>query len=244
MHRRLHLALAVSFVLVLARHAVADEPKSAALLQALPADGAWVSFNVNAKLNDQEFAATGTARSVGKAQDAGKQCRFIEYEQTVDVPPALNVPQLGNLTWRLLVPEDEFGEGKDPLSKASRTWLKIDDMEPEIVESIVLRDPIFAILFQGPRKNLKVDDAKEKIIWQRGELECTVVSGYNELELGAVKLKMTHRIFRHRDVPFGIAGMQQELNATIAGQEVTVTLRVSLRDHGKDATPKLPDLVP
>jgi hypothetical protein len=244
MHHCIRLAIVVSIGLISTWPAVAEEPKSAALLQTLPADGAWVTFNVNATVNDQEFAATGTARSVGRAIDGGKQYRFIEYEQTVEVPPAFNVPQLGNLTWRMLVPEDEFGEGKDPLDRASRKWLKIDNMEPEIVGSIELRDPIFAVLFQGPKKNLKVEDAKEKVTWQRGELECTVVSGYNELEFGIAKLKMTHRIFRHRDVPFGIAGMQQDLTATIAGQENSVKLRVSLRDHGKDAIAKLPDLVP
>ena len=150
---------------------VADEPQSAALMQTLPPDGAWVTFDVNVKVNEQEFLMTATARSVGQALDGGKQCRFIEYEQSVDAPPALNNPQLGNLTWRLLVPEEEFGEGKDPLN-------------------------------------------------------------------------MTHRIFRHRDVPFGIAGLQQDLKASLGGQEEKITIRVALRDYGKDAKPKLPDLLP
>ncbi len=59
-----------------------------------------------------------------------------------------------------------------------------------------------------------------------------------------VKLHMTHRVFRHRDVPFGIAGMQQELKSTFGGQEQKISIRVSLRDHGKDAKAKLPDLMP
>lgn len=224
--------------------AVADEPKSAALMQTLPPDGAWATFNVTVKVNDQEFVMTATARSVGQVSHGGKNCRFIEYEQTVDVPPALNIPQLGNLTWRLLVPEDEFGEGKDPLNKAGKTWVKIDAMQPEEVESVEFKDPFFAILFQGPKKNLKSEDAKEKVIWQRGELECSVISGQNDLEIGVVNLNMTHRILRHRDVPFGIAGMQQDLKASIGGQEQKVAIRVSLRDYGKDAKAKLPDLLP
>ena len=245
MDRRQFLqAIAGSIVLNSLLPAIADEPKSAALMQTLPADGAWVTFNVNVKVNVQEFVMTGTARSVGQAFHGGQQCRFIEYEQTVDTPPAVNIPQLGNLTWRLLVPEEEFGEGKDPLSKAGKKWLKIDTMESEVVESIELKDPIFAILFQGPRKNLKIEDAIEKVSWQQGELECAVVSGQNELEFGVAKLNMTHRVFRHRDVPFGIAGMQQDMKASFGGQEEKVTIRVSLRDHGKDAKAKLPDLVP
>ena len=224
--------------------AVAEEPKSAALIQTLPADGAWVTFNVNAKVNDQEFVLTGTVRSVGQAFHGGKQCRFIEYEQATDVPPAIDIPQLGNLTWRLLVPEEEFGDGKDPLSKAVKKWVKFDKAEPEAVESIEQKDPIFASLFQGPKQSVKTEDSKETIRWQQGDLECAVVTGRNELEFGIVKLNVTHRVFRHRDVPFGIAGVQQDLKVSLAGQEQKASVRASLRDHGKDAKAKLPDLLP
>ena len=224
--------------------AVAEEPKSAALVQTLPADGAWVTFNVNAKVNDREFVLTGTVRSVGQAFHGGKQCRFIEYEQATDVPPAIDIPQLGNLTWRLLVPEEEFGDGKDPLSKAVKKWVKFDRAEPEAVESIEQKDPIFASLFQGPKQSVKTEDSKEKIRWQQGDLECAVVTGRNELEFGIVKLNVTHRVFRHRDVPFGIAGVQQDLKVSLAGQEQKASVRASLRDHGKDAKAKLPDLLP
>ncbi len=236
--------IALSSFLFAFETAIADEPKSGALLQTLPADGVWATFDVNVKLNSQEFVLVETARSVGQAFHGGKQCRFLEFEQTNDNPPSENIPQLGNLTWRLLVPEEEFGEGKDPLSKAGKIWIKYDKQEPEVVGSIELKEPIFAILFQGPKKNLKTEDAKEKISWQRGNLECSVISGQNESEFGIVKLGVTHRVFRHRDVPFGIAGMQQDVKASFGGREEKVSLRVSLRDHGKDAKAKMPDLVP
>ena len=246
MDRRLCLpALVGVLALCTLQPAVADEPKSAALMQTLPADGAWVTYNVTVKVNEQEFAMTASARSVGQTQHGGKNCRFIEYEQqVVDASPAFSVPQLGNLTWRLLVPEEEFGEGQDPLSKAVKTWVKFDDREPETVENVQTKDPIFAILFQGPRKNLKFEEAKEKVVWQRGELECSVVSGQNDLEIGIVKLNMTQRVLRHRDVPFGVSGMQQNLKASFGGQAEEVVIHVSLQDHGKDAKAKLPDLVP
>jgi hypothetical protein len=245
MDRRLCLAALVGMLALWTLHpAVADEPKSAALMQTLPPDGAWVTFNVTVKVNEQEFVMTATARSVGQTQYDGKNCRFIEYEQTVDVPPAINVPQLGNLAWRLLVPEEEFGEGKDPLSKAVKTWVKMGDQDPEAVENVQSKDPFFAILFQGPKKNLKSEEAKEKVVWQRGELECSAISGQNDLEVGVLKLNMTHRVLRHRDVPFGIASMQQNMKVALGGQAEEVVLRVSLRDHGKDAKAKLPELVP
>ena len=228
-------ALIVVFVFNVA---FADEPKSAALIQTLPADGVWAEFNVNVKLNGQEIVPKWSARSVGQAFHGGKQCRFIEMEQTSDHP------RMPNTTWRFLVPEDEFGEGKDPLSKAVKRWNKIEMEEPAAFESLEIKDPIFAMLLAGPKQNIKTEETKEKVSWQQGDLECTVISGGNELELGTAKFSMSHRVFRHTDVPFGLAGMQQELKASFGGQMQAATIKMTLRDHGKDAKAKLPDLVP
>jgi len=38
--------------------------------------------------------------------------------------------------------------------------------------------------------------------------------------------------------------MQQELKASFGDQKQTASVRMSLRDHGKDAKAKLPDLLP
>ena len=231
-------SVALSSCLPVFNIALGGEPKSAALIQTLPPDGAWVSFNVNVKLNGQEIVPTWTGRSVGQAFHGGKQCRFIEMEQACDHP------QMPNATWRLLVPEDEFGEGKDPLSKAVKRWVKIGTSDPEAVESIETKDPVLAMLLAGPKQNLKTEDTKEKVNWQQGDLECSVISGRNEVELGGAKLSMVHRVFRHKDVPFGLAGMQQDLSASFGGQMQAANIKMMLRDHGKDAKPKLPDLVP
>ena len=218
--------------------AIADEPKSGALIQTLPKDGTWAEFNVNLKLNGQEAVPKWSLRSVGQAFHGGKQCRFLEMEQTCDHP------QLANVTWRLLIPEDEFGEGKDPLSKMVKCWVKYEPNEPELLESMQLKDPVFAMLLAGPKQNLKNEEAKEKVSWQQGDLECSVVSGHNEIELGNTKFGMKHRIFRHKDVPFGLAGMQQELNLNFGGQKQSATIKMTLKDHGKEAKAKLPDLQP
>ena len=228
----------LSSLMSVANGIAADEPKSAALIQTLPTDGAWVDFNANVKINGQEIVPSWTVRSVGQAFHGGKQCRFLEMDQSSETE------QLPKTMWRVLVPEDEFGEGKDPLSKAVKRWVKIGTNEPEAVDSIELKDPIFAMLLAGPKQNLKNEEAKEKINWQQGDLECSVVSGHNEIELGNTKFGMKHRVFRHKDVPFGLAGMQQELNASFGGQKQTALIKMTLKDHGKDAKAKLPDLVP
>jgi hypothetical protein len=229
---------ALSMFLSVVDTTIADEPKSAALVQTLPQDGVWVTFNVNGKFDGQERLPTWTLRSVGQAFHGGKQCRFIEMEQ------ASEQPQLPNMTWRFLVPEDEFGEGKDPISKAVKCWVKIGAEEPELVESLQLKDGVFAMSLAGPKRNLKHEEAKKKINWQQGDLECAVISGHNEVELGIAKFSMSHRVMRHKDVPFGLAGMQQDLNISFGDQKKSATIKIILRDHGKDAKAKLPDLVP
>lgn len=231
-------SFALSSLVAVFNVAIAEEPKSAALIQTLPPDGVWAEFNVNVKLNGQEIVPKWTGRSVGQAFHGGKQCRFIEMEQECDHP------QMPSMTWRLLIPEEEFGEGKDPLSKAVKRWVKIGSNDPEAVDSIELKDPIFAMLLAGPKQNLKAEAAKEKINWQQGDLECSVISGHNEIELGGAMLSMSHRVFRHKEVPFSLAGMQQELKASFGGQMQSAIIKMTLRDHGKNAKPKLPDLVP
>ena len=222
-----------------------DEPKSGALMQTLPADGVWVTYSVNVKVNEQESLMTITGRSVGQAVYDGKQGRFIEYEQTVGTPSDINIPQLGNLTWRLLVPEESFGEGKDPLSKATHKWVQYGTQEPEVVDSIQLKDPIFLTLFQGPQKDLKFEAARETIVWQQGELKCRVISGENEKSLGQLSMKMACRLFLHRDIPFGIGGLHQDMALDFGGgPPVKIVIHATLQDHGKNARPKLPNLVP
>ena len=55
---------------------------------------------------------------------------------------------------------------------------------------------------------------------------------------------MVHRVFRHKNGPFGLAGMKQQLTGTFGGEMHTVDIKMTLRDHGQDAKPKLGDLIP
>jgi hypothetical protein len=216
----------------------ADEPMSAAVIQTLPKDGVWSEYQVFVKVQGREIAVTWTVRSVGQAFHGGKQCRFLEMEL------ADNTNAVRGKTWRLLVPEDEFGEGKDPVSKAVKRWIKQGTDEPEAVESLAIKDPPLALFLAGPTLKLKTDEAKEKIAWQQGELECAVVSGRSELGFGNQKISLSQRVFRHKDVPFGFAGTHMDLSGSFGGQDESATIKMMLRDHGKDAKAKLPDLQP
>ncbi len=230
--------IAHSLYLMLSLLSFTDEPKSAALIQTLPADGTWATFNVLIKANGREILPTWSIRSVGQAFHGGKQCRLIELEQSSDSP------EFPNTTWRLVVPEDQFGNEKHPLGKPAKVWRQMNKLDPEVIENMEVADVLFVTLLKGPIQNVKTEEAKEKVNWQQGDLECAVVSGSSLIELGNAKIEWQHRVFRHEKVPFGFAGARLELRAEAGGQKTEASIQMLLRDHGDKAQPKLPDLRP
>src|SRR5262245_29211110 len=123
----------VSSLLTICCLTFADGLASSPLLQTLPADGAWASFDLKVDVEDREIRTVWTARSVGKIDYQGKPCRFIELEQICDGPivPAFGVVPIVNQCWRAVVPEEEFGVGKNPLAHAVKIWVRNGD-EPAV----------------------------------------------------------------------------------------------------------------
>jgi hypothetical protein len=223
----------------------AAESRTGALLQALPDDGAWVTFQVNVAGDSKDVGLTWTLRSVGTVLHEGKPCRFLELEQKVDNgPQEILVYALGNVTWRVIVPEAAAGDGKDPLARAVKIWRQFGDEAPLAVTSLDAADPILAAILRGPVANRKVEERPEKINWQRGELECRVVSGQEELDFFGAKLRLNTRVLRQDEVPFGVAGLRQEIQAKAGETDYTVKIHATLRDHGTGAKAKLPQLTP
>ncbi len=214
----------------------ADEPQTGAFFQTLPEDGVWSKFEVMVKIDGRELRTEWFARSVGKAFHDGKECRFVELEQME------SGPEFAHTIWRLLIAESEFGANKNPLSKAVKIWHKTKDVEPKLIAELKEVDPIFASFVSGPETDRKREAEKSKIIWQRGELECDIITGRSEAMLGTAKLHLQHRVFREKSVPFGFAGTHETL--TIEGQPVVITAKFLLVDHGNKAEAKLPQLQP
>ena len=51
-----------TFLLICSLLLAADEPKTFPLIQTLPADGSWVTFNVNVVINGNEVTPTWIVR--------------------------------------------------------------------------------------------------------------------------------------------------------------------------------------
>ena len=214
--------IAVTFVVVAVLSAP-DVSKTGALLQTLPDDGAWVTFQVTASAEGKDVSLTWTLRSVGTAFYEGKKCRYLEVEQSCENgPQQIYFYELRPFIWRVLVPEDEFGEGKDPLSHAVKMWTQEGENSPTVVASGDGPDPILSAIVRGPVAKLEEASQPEKISWQRGKLSCSVLSGNRELEFVGIQLKLVSRILRSDEVPFSIGGLRQEIKAVFNGKEYKV----------------------
>ena len=223
----------------------AEDSKSGTLLQTLPPDGAWVKSQVSVTTHEKDISLTWNLRSVGSVVHNGEMCHHLELEQVPDggSQQIFNYV-LSNTTWRLVIPEKEFGEAKDPLASATKIRLQQVEGVPEMVASLDTQDPILAGIVRGPVSNVKVEVDQETIGWQRGELTCGVISGRRNFEFAGIKFEMDSRILRNHDIPFSVGGLRQELKAIFNAMEYKVGIKATLVDHGSDAKPKLSHLVP
>ena len=211
---------------------LAEPPVGGGCIQKLAPDGTWAEYQVEIKLGGQGLNSSWLIRSVGQLTHNGQPCRWIEMQQSS------KYPGFKNLTWRCLVPESEFGEGKFPLGKAVKVWQKAEGEEAQSVESILSKDALFGALMKGPDKALKTEDTAEFVKWQGGNYECQVHSGDSEATLRGEDAIIHHHVYRHADAPFQLGGLLWEVD--VAGQ--TVTIKMTLEKQGTDAKAQYPDL--
>lgn len=221
------------------------EVKSGALLQTLPDDGAWTTFQIHVTGDNRDLSFTWTVRSVGTVVHDGKLCRYLELEQKIDAgPKEIFTYQLVNTTCRAVIPEAEFGEGKNPLAHAVYIWVQKNQDSPISVSSIDLYDPILAAIIRGPVSDLKAEDGSDRIQWQRDNIDCRVIAGKREMDFFGAKVVLSARVLRNHEIPFSIGGIRQELKATLGNADYQVTVRADLLDLGTDAKPTLGQLTP
>lgn len=232
-------------LLLLASFQIGAEVKPTPFVDRLPEDGAWSKYGVNIDTEGRNVSLTFTIRSVGEVMHQGKPCRCLEIEQVCkEGQQQILVYTIGDVVWRLIIPEEAFGEGKDPLSQAVKVWRQIKPGDPAPENSIAAADPLLAALLKGPEGKLKLEAGREKIAWQRGTLECQVLSGDQQLEFAGATVRISSKIFKHEDVPFSIAGTEKEIKASAGGVDYRVSIKAAVQDFGKDAKPTLPELVP
>ncbi len=204
-----------------------------ALIQNLPPDGSWVSFQVHLQVDGDRTQPIWSIRSVGKKVVDGEPCRWIELHSREDDKTIILI--------KLLVAEKEFGVGKNPLENAKTVWIQFGDKgKPDEISNIAERDAPLAVILAGPTADVKKREKKETIPWQNGNFDSDVYEGKSSQELFGNKFELAHTVWKHSDVPFGITAMKQGIKVQLGNKSIAGSIDMTLKEFGKDAKSAMP----
>lgn len=235
MTNRLTSIIAVSLALVGAA-ARAD-----GLIYRLPADGAWVRYDAIAVFDQdaQPSEVTGklVIRSVGQVTVNDQKHRWIEIRIVLESPG-------WNQVTKLLIPEARLKKGHAPIKHVLRAWHQVAKREIKSLKLPVESgyEAVHAML-GGPLQNRKKLEKKEEVQWQKGNLQCEVLTGSLPFFKNRINdLYVKQRIRLHETVPFGVAAATFEFWDKQDGKHTRVgTMNFWLSAMGKDAKSELPD---
>jgi hypothetical protein len=205
-----------------------------ALVQDLPPDGSWITYHVTMKVGAQEVQPIWTVRSVGTKIVDNEPCRWIEMQ---------SLDQDQSTVFKLQIPEKEFGKGKNPFGNAKKVWFKGPNAtDAKEFNSLAEIDLPLSIILQGPTTDVKKRDQKEPVKWQSGQFDSDVFEGLNSTELFGNKFELSHIVWKHADVPFGVAAMKQTMKLKLGTETQNASLDMTLKEFGKDAKTALPQV--
>jgi hypothetical protein len=202
-----------------------------ALVQQLPKAGMGQKYHVNLTIDGREEIQVWIAQSVGRKDVDGKPARWIEL---------IGGPKDFPIIFKVLVHEHEFGKGKNPLSKAIETWQKRGMDKPKKITSIKNADLYFWLLLSGPSGKSVTLKEKHTINWQGGAFECDIQTGVTKFDVGFGAISISHRVYWHKDSPFGLCGGKQEYVGKFGDRERRAEVEYVLTDLIKNAKPILP----
>lgn len=207
------------------------------LIQKLPADGSWAKYRLELTINtsdgERTLHSTITIRSVGKLEEKGEKCRWIEI--AFDGPDHKSVV-------KLLMLEKDLKKGKNPLSSMVRGWWK--ESEASAVEPLSdpEKRPFLPALTGGPVENAKAADAAVFEFPQLGKVELAGVIGTRRQERDQLVIESRHELRFSDRTPFGGVAINGEFVGKQEGVErFKGKFTIKLVDMGNDAKSDLAD---
>lgn len=194
-------------------------------------DGSWVKYYVTVEGDDANFVLETTIKAVGRTQEAGEDCRWIEVG-------SVNTASNERMdVYKLLFPEKALKRGAS-ITDVVRAWiLPQGSDQPEQADRT--RIGMLVLLFPGELKNQrKLEDTQTVQVGDKS-LECKVVEGETRSELGDQSITVSHRLVLHDDVPFGLAGFRKELRFSGSGPRIVADAQ--LLETGTGAESLLPN---
>jgi hypothetical protein len=194
-------------------------------------NGSWVKFYVTVEGDDANFVLETTIKAVGRTQEAGEDCQWIEVG-SVNTASGERMD-----VYKLLFPETALKRGAS-ITDVVRAWVLPEGSDqPEQADRA--RIGMLVLLFPGELQNVKRLDEKETVQVGGQSLECEVLEGEKRAQLGDQSVTMSHRLVLTDDVPFGLAGFRKEIRFSDAGPRIVANAQ--LLEKGEDAESLLPN---
>ncbi|QDU41886.1 hypothetical protein Mal52_03410 [Symmachiella dynata] len=241
----MHALCTLTFMVLLTL--VTTTAQAEGLIHQLPEDGAWAQFDIQGKGTDADgstvtLSGTITMSSVGTAEVDGEQCRWIEV-----ATEGKRDDQAFTDIVKLLIPESQLAQGKDPLKHVLKIWHKhsqvpggakqIEDLAGQ--NARYLRK--FRPLLHGPFEMVQKLE-KAPVDSKLGKVDCDGYSASGEVEMGTILMNSQYTIRLHKSAPFGVVTWQAETEVSREGQALgTMSTKFKLSDFGKDAKSAIPD---
>jgi hypothetical protein len=208
----LMLLFAVTVCLVDVLPAAAD-----GLIQSLPPDGSWVTFEAGGEGSGPRgdskvtFSGTVTIKSVGREAVDGEECRWIEIATALKFERPDRQGEQSEVI-KLLVPEKYLTRAEDPRQHVLKAWsrigkdvpreLDLNGKDARIVESL---DELFHAPFAAV-------GAAEKVEFRApaGAYPCLLREGSERTQAGDAVTEMKNKAWLTDQIPFGVAGYRFE----------------------------------
>lgn len=233
--------LALSLLLSLPSMSAAETPAGLMLTQ-LPPDGSWAEYEmkVNVSFDGKEIlTGTGqmTIRSVGRLQEKGEDCRWIEFHTKANMKNLDNEMTQDELI-KMLIKEKYFKDGKDPLGNILRGWEKEGDQEAKQVEPGSDEFKGLSEMFLALEDVKKLGKQTIEVLGL-GKLECDHEEG--TVAPRAEALPGRAKIWRHAKSPFGVVQWKIEIKGKVGNMENESLMELKLVKVGTGAKSALPD---
>lgn len=193
--------------------------------------GEWVKFFATMKGPNTDLTVELRMADVGGMQLSGEDYRWIEFHaHDTSADRHLN-------THKMLIPVEKLKKGPFGVDDVHKAWLvDPDNTEPVEVDQSQLGP--WQFLFPGSLENAERPDKSEKVQWQKGQLECRILTGTSTAKLGNQDAPVKHRYLLSKEVPFGLGGFNSTVDMPDGSQ---LKLEARLKEKGKGAESELPN---
>jgi hypothetical protein len=195
------------------------------MIHKLPADGSWVRFDVTGEGQKPggevavSLKGTLTLKSVGREQVDGIECRWIEFEMTLEIQSGDRKSEKTEL-FKLLIPETYLVTSQNPRAHVLKAWkrdaagatqeLDLKGRNAREVESLD------ELLNGGLAKSEKSEGVEIKT--PGGTFPCTRLDGKESSASGNIDLET--QTWLTDKVPFGVAAYRHSKMRKRAGESL------------------------